>query len=87
MFAEVSFGDCCLQYKSFFQRTPEQRDMMGRKCNRDKNDFPVFSRPARGLDIQSLFFFLHLYKPRLTWVSQNNCVDTCILDKEPSLLN
>lgn len=40
-----------------------------------------------GLDIQSLFFFLHLYKPRLTWVSQNNCVDTCILDKEPSLLN
>lgn len=56
LFAEVSFGDCSLQYKSFFQRTPEQRDMMGRKYNRDKNDFPVFSRLARGFRYSEFVF-------------------------------
>lgn len=56
LFAEVSFGDCCLQYKSFFQRTLEQRDVMGRKCYRDKNDFPVFRSPARGFRYSEFVF-------------------------------
>lgn len=56
LFAEVSFGDWCLQYKSFFQWMLEQRDVVDRKCNRDKNDFTVFTCPARGFRYSEFVF-------------------------------